>query len=248
MATVSSLSTTLGRMLNDPNQEVFTQALKFIELNRAQDELVLSILKFSKKFNGIYDLLSEITEEETVSVGTSGADLNTVLLERHILRNGFINSRITINGEFKYPVRYGIDSIGKSENTFLKGSDEFPVCRIITNKYYIELDVGSYPINVTMWYIGQPYELSDSESGSRKTSIISTPGINIIMHDLLALIAKRNLLLSRGDQLDIQEANITNGLISNNILSLVAGQEKEPKSTTTGQALRVDPGTPKESN
>lgn len=239
MATVSTLLTDIGNQTNDPNSEVFTSALKLTALNNAQNELVLKIMGFSGEFEGIYDLLSDIVEKEIKSVGTSGFNLAN-LSNRNILRNGFINSRITIAGEFKFPVRYTLDKLGLSENTYLSGSDDYPVSRIENNIYYLDIDVGSYPINVTMWYIGEPFEMAASASGSGKTQKVATSDLNVLMHDLLAKIAERDLRTGRGDPTDFNEAAFIDKQVNEQILALVQGQKMTPKSGTIGQWQRKE--------
>lgn len=239
MATVSTILSDLGNALNDPNSQVFTSALKLTALNNAQNELVLRILAFGDDFQGIYDLFSEIVEEETKSVGTSGFGLGG-LSNRNILRNGFINSRITVSGEFKFVVRYTIDKLGVTQNYYLSGTDEDPTCRIVTNKYYIDLDVGSYPKNVTMWYVGEPYTMAAAATGSGKTQSVATPDLNVIMHDLLAKIAERDLRRGRGDPSDFKEAQEIERQVNLEIQSLVRGQKQTPKSSTVGQFDRAE--------
>lgn len=239
MATVSTLLSDLGNQLNDPNAEVFTSALKLTALNNAQNELVVKILGFSEKFEGAYDLLSEITESESHSVSTAGFDFSS-LTTRNILRNGLINSRITIDGEFKFPVRYSIDKIGYEENSYLSGSDDYPTCHFVGNKYFLDIDVGSYPKTVTFWYIGEPYSLATTASGSGKTQAVTTPDINVIGHDLIARIAERDLRIGRGDQSDFQEAALIDKMVSEQIIALVRGNVAEPKSDTVGQFERKE--------
>lgn len=238
MATVSTLLSDLGNQLNDPNEQVFTQSLKLTALNNSQNELVLRILAFSEQFDGIQDLLSEIIEKETKSVNTTGFDLAN-LTNRNILRNGLINTRLTIDGEFKFPVRYGIDKLGYQENSFLKGSDDYPVAYIEDNKYFLDIDVGSYPKNVTFWYIGEPYQLvASGAGGSGPSTTVSTPDLNVIMHDLLAKIAERDLRRGRGDPTDFAEAKQIEAQVNLEIQSLVRGEKVEPQSQTVGQFER----------
>lgn len=238
MATVSTLLSDLGSRLNDPNAEVFTSTIKLVALNNAQHELVLRVLAFNPtKFEGIYDLLSEIIEEEENSVAVTGFDFAS-LSNRNILRNGFVNSRIVIDGEYKFPVRYSIDRFGMTENRFLSGSNDYPVCRIVSDKYYLDIDVGSYPIDVTMWYVGQPYTLAAAVSGSGKTQSVATPDLNVIMHDVLVKIAHRDLLRHRGDQTDFAQAREVEQQVTLEIQSLVRGQQLTPKSGTVGQYSR----------
>lgn len=237
MATVSSLVTELGNSLNDANEQTFTSALKITALNNAQSELVLRVLGFTGKFQGIYDLLSDVVEEEIMNIGTSGFNLNS-LANRNVLRNGYINSRLNISGKDKFPVRYTIDRLGITENSFMAGSDEDPVCRIVSNKYFLDIDVGSYPQNVTIWYIGEPYTMAASAAGSGKTQSVATSDLNVVFHDLMVLIAKTELLLGRGTPRDIQEANVSNQRATSQILSLVKGQAGEPKTASIGQYIR----------
>ncbi len=237
MATVSVLVTDLGNSLNDTNEQVFTSTLKLTALNNAQNELVLRLLGFSGKFQGIYDLLSDIVEEEIISVGTSGFNLDNIV-NRNFLRNGYINSRINISGVDRFPVRYTIDRFGITENSFMAGSDEDPVCRLVTNKYFLDIDVGSYPKNVTIWYVGEPYNMASSASGSGKTQSVATSDLNVLFHDLLVLLAKVELLLSRGTPRDLHEATVANQRASAQIQSLIKGQGSEPKSGSLGQYVR----------
>lgn len=239
MATVTTLLADLGNSLNDPNEEVFTQALKLTELNNAQLYLVIKLLGFGTKFNGIYDLLSEIVEMETKSIDTSGFDLSS-LTNRNFMNNGLINTRINLDGIDRFPVRYALDDYGLTENSFLAGSDDFPVIRIDRNKIYLDVSVGRYPLNIDIWYVGEPYTLATSASGNGKTQSVATPDLNIMMHDLIALIAQRRLLIGRGDLTDIQQAALLKRDIDEQINALARGQDITPKSETLGQFNRME--------
>jgi len=228
MATVSALLTDLGNSLNDPNEDVFTSVLKLLEMNRAQNELVRRLMAFSEQYEGIYDLLTEITSKDTLSVGTSGTALSG-LTARNILRGGLINSRITIGGVDRFVTRLPLGKIGVQANSFLKGSDEDPVCFIETDLYQLDISAGSYPQTVTIWYVGEPYTMAAAASGSGKTQLVATPDLNVLLHDVIVRIAERELRRGRGTQTDFAEAKEIEAQVNTEIQSLVRGDKTEPK-------------------
>lgn len=233
MATVSSLLTDLGQALNDPNEQVFTAALKLTAMNNAQRELVLRLLAFGEKFEGIQDLLTEVVEKETLSsVSTSGFALSG-LSNRNLLRNGYINSRINISGADVFVTRRSLDKLGYGQNSFLKGSDDDPVCYFEGGTYFLNITAGSYPQDVTFWYVGEPYEMAAAASGSGKTQLVATPDLNVIMHTLLIRIAERDLRRGRGTQTDFAEAREIEAQVTLEIQALAQGDRAEPETRRT---------------
>jgi len=214
--------------------------LKLTALNNAQRELVLRLLAFGDEYDGIYDLLTEITEKETFSVTTTGTALASGLSNRNHLRNGYINSRVTISGTNRFVERRSLDKLGLESNSWLAGSDDDPYCYIEGDKYFLNVSVGSYPQTVTYWYVGEPYTLATSASGSGKTQSVATPDLNVLLHSLLTKIAERDLRRGRGDQTDFAQAAEIEKQIMVEIQSLVRGDllESDASSEKVGQFNR----------
>jgi hypothetical protein len=239
MSTVSTLLSNLGNSLNDPNESTFTEALKLTAMNNGQNELVLRLLAFGEKYQGVFDLLGEVMESESVSVGTTGYALSG-LSNRYFMTNGYVLSRITVDGEYEYPTRLSADRIGITQNYYFAGIDEDPIIYFQGGKLFILVSIGSYPVSVQFTYIGEPYTLATSASGSGPSQSVATPDLNPLMHDLITKIAQRDLLRYRGDATDFKEAQEIERQVTLEIQSLAMGEKASPKSSTLGQHEREE--------
>lgn len=236
--TVSESLTMLGYLLTDSNEEVWTSTVKLDALNSAQRELVLILLGFQRQYFGVYDLLNEIQEVETQSVGITGFSLSG-MTERNFLRNGFVNaSIIDDDGYTRWCERVATDKLGITENRYFEGTTRDPKCRITGAVFHLLIDFTSYPRNCQIFYIGMPYTLATAAAGSGKTQSVSTCDLNPLMHDLVVLMAEVKLRRMRGDAVDFQQAQFVSGFVQQQIQLLVSGAMGEPQTKTFGQFAR----------
>lgn len=236
--TVSEMLTLAGYLLNDTNEEVWSSTIKLSALNSAQRDLVLSLLGYKREYSDVLDLLSEIQEKETQSVGTSGFNLDN-MVERYFLRNGYINSSILDQDDVtRWIEKIATSKMGITENRYFEGTTRDPKCRITANTYHLLITVGNYPRNVDFYYVGQPYTLATTASGTGKTQLVATCELNPLMHDLVVLMAEVKLRRMRGSDADFQQAQIVSAFVAGQISLLVTGAQGEPEARTVGQFVR----------
>ena len=234
--TVSNMSSRLGNLMDDPNEEVFTSALKLDALNDAQKELVLKLLSFGSSHSHIYDALNEIMVKETFSnVTAAGFNLNNTV-SRNFLRNGFVNaSIIDDDGNKRWCTRITTDKLGVTQNQYMAGSTTDPKVNITSNNFELMVDVGSYPKDVTCYYVGEPYTMAASASGSGKTQVVAICDLNPVMHDLLVLMAEAQLRRLRGTERDTTSALALDKKVTEQIIALARGAKVEVQENTPGQ-------------
>lgn len=236
--TVVEMISSVGYLLNDSGEEVWTSTVKLNALNSAQRELVLMLLGFQRQYSGIYDLLNEIQERETQSVGVTGFDLDS-MAERYFLRNGFVNaSIIDDDGYVRWCERISTDKIGITENRYFEGTTRDPKCRITGHIFHLLISFTSYPRACDVYYIGMPYTLATAASGTDKDQTVATCDLNPLMHDLVVLMAEVKLRRMRGDAVDFTQAQFVSGFVQQQIQLLVSGAMGEPQSKTFGQFAR----------
>jgi len=237
--TASEMLTSLGNLLNDPNSEVWSSTVKLEALNAAQRELVQMLLGFQQKFQDVFTLLSEIEEEKTIAIDSTGVDLGSQIQERYFLRNGFVNARFTDqDGYTRWVERVAASKLGITENRYFEGTTRDPRCYISGGKLYLLVSVGSYPINLIVTYIGMPFTLGTTASGTARDQVITTCELNPILHDLIVLMAEIKLRRMRGDKSDFEQANFVNQFVQQQIQLLVSGAVNEPQTKTVGQFAR----------
>lgn len=238
--TVSEMSTMLGSLLNDINGEVFTATdYKLPALNVAQRELVLTLLGYQYQFEGVTELLTEIQEVESPSIGTGGIDIDTSITERYFLRNGFVNASIVDNdGYTRWCTRIPERKIGITENRYNEGTTRDPQIRIFGKKIYLMVSIGDLPRTVDLYYVGQPYGLATTASGTGRDQYVTTCELNPLLHDLIVLMAEVKCRRMRGTPDDFQQAQLVNSFVMQQIQLLATGAQGEPKVGTFGQFTR----------
>lgn len=208
-------------------------------LNSAQRELVQMILGYNQQFTGVYDLLNELQVVETHSIDTSGFNLGSVTT-RHLLRNGLLNVSIVDDDDYtRFATRVTTDKFGITENRYFEGTTRDPKYRVFGNRLYLLISVGGYPRNATIYYIGQPYDLVTTVTvASGKSQNVTTCDLNIVLHDLVVLLAEVKLRRMRGDDRDFKEAQLVSQFVSQQLSLLISGATGEPQQNTLGQFTR----------
>lgn len=226
MATVTELDSDLEYAISDPNENTWNQTQRLDKLNEAQIDLINFILSKAILDHRIYDILAEIQETQSgVSLASTGYDFGNVTT-RDYMTNGLVQVECTLASTTRYPVPTSIASIGVTQNRFMGGDNSNPLRYIWNNKLFVLAD--SYPITTNIYYIGRPYTLGTSSSGSGKTQVVDTPDINVSMHQLLVKMAKVKLLSMRSEEKDLAEIQLTNNEITININSIIEGAIGNP--------------------
>lgn len=215
---------TLTRFLaGDPNSQIWTSDTDIYNaLSIAQRSFVNRVLG-STAFKDNFEVFTDISKAKAVSVGISGYTLSGLT---RMARNGYINSKCTLDGYERYITRLPSTKIGLSQNQFIAGNNWSPTCYILNNVYYLQVSQGSYPVNVTIFYVSTPDDIDGS----------TEPVVNIIYHDLLCLMAESHLRRSIDDY--EQSMFIEQNLIMPLIQAVAIGQTSEPQSRTIAQYMR----------
>lgn len=236
---VSEMDGLLSRLVNDPNSEVWSQTIRLEALNSAQRELVQILLGFSQKYQGIFDLLNEIQEVKSILIDSTGIDLGSQITERYFLRNGFVNCNFTDpDGNVRWCERIPTDKMGITENRYFAGTIRDPKCRLFSNKFYVDVSVGYYPLTANIFYVGMPFTLGTTASGTDRDRTVTTCELNPLFHDLIVLMAEVKLRRMRGDKNDFEQAAFVQQFVTQQIQLLVSGSMNEPQTKTTGQFAR----------
>lgn len=230
MLTVTQMLSRLGNIMNDPDEEIFTPALKLDALNQAQKELVISLLASGSKGFAENDILGEIQEIETKSVGIGGFPLSGTSV-RHFLTNGYVNSSMQDpDGVTQWVERMPTSSIGKTGNPFLIGTTGSPKASLFSGTYRLQIDAPDFPVDVTFYYVGEPYALDTIAGGIGKNKTVTTSDLNPLLHDLIVSKAEVQLRRLRGEQRDMAESGLVFQMVEAQINSLKQGESQETKS------------------
>jgi hypothetical protein len=226
--TVSEMDTYVSQLLNDTSSYTWTQIVhRLPALNTSQEELVNSLLAFGTQSDNVYELLSEITESEAVTLDNAGLDMST--LTGNPIRNGYVASKIIINQLEKWVVRKPLKRIAQYNNPYKKGTDKSPKCYILDNKYFLEINNGSYPVTGTIYFIRKPYTLATTAG----TEIVSTCELNIMFHRIICKMAAKECYRIKGDQASLTKYENLRREIDEQIKSFALGSASENKSAGT---------------
>lgn len=240
MSTVSELDDILRYSIADPNSQSWSQTQRVDKLNEAQIELVNRVVAKAIFNHKVYDLLSEIQEEETgLSINTTGYDLTTTT-NRDYLSGGIIQVKCTLSSLTRYPKEISVAQLGETVNRYKVGDNENPLRYVWANRLFLLVSTGSYPVSSSIFYIGRPYTLGITSSGSGKSTVVSTPEINVSMHQVIAQMAKVKLLAMRAEQRDLVEIQVEQQSIERNVNSLIEGIIAKPHDSPPkgGEYLR----------
>jgi len=225
--TVSEMQTYTARLLGDPSNNTW-DADDYVlpALNNAQKDFVIKLLGIPQSRS--FDVLSELQASTTQTISTSGYALSGLDSDPGpFVRNGYIMSKATIDNEVKWVSRIPVSNLPRQDNYYMKGSDDNPLCYILTDTYYILIDAGTYSVSVTIYYIREPKELVASDVEGYQ---IITCEINPIYHEFLCEMATVECFRMKGDQTNM--AKYAAGLkeIDSKIQSIAVGSVKEPQA------------------
>lgn len=227
--TSAEMDTRLSQLLADPNGNHWTQATDRIpSINDAQLDLVMRLLSFGDMYSHIYNIFAGIQKKEVQSVGSAGFLLSS--LSETFLQNGFVNSSVILDSKEKFPVRLPIDKLGLKQNRFFGGNNRSPKFYIFEDTYFLLVDVGSFPVSTTFYYIRKPKDIAISP--------VQNSEFNEILHNMVVKMAMVRCFSMRSEQKDLARIQQLENEIEKGILSLARGAKTEPQTSTVGQYLR----------
>ena len=222
--TSAEMITALRLRLGDPDSLRWDSDNElYSALSTAQRLFVTQVLG-AKSFHDNFEIFSDITTSKSFSVGVVGYDLSG--LNPGMSRNGYISSRVIVQGRERYITRLPQSKIGLINNQYFRGNDWTPKCYIEGNVYKLLIDMGSYPKTVTMSYVSVPASISAT----------SQPQVNAGFHDVLLVMAEIELRRSI-DEIE-QAAALQQMIVLPTIQLIASGGVNEPKSHTLGQTQR----------
>jgi hypothetical protein len=155
------------------------------------------------------------------------------------LRGGYINAHILDDdNNQRWCTRLTTDRLGLTANQYFAGTTRNPKVHITGNIFKLLITTASYPKDVTVYFVGEPYKLATTETGSKKTSTVTTSNLNVLFHEVLVLMAEVQLRRLRGTERDFAEAKIVQGFVDRSIASLINAGRGEPQTRTAGQFRR----------
>ena len=182
--TVQKMIDLLGFRLNDEAARKFNVSMRLDILNDAQISLVNLLHN---------DLLTELQEVETgltTVAGTNGADDYYALtsLANEIARNGIVNAKV-YGSSGKYFNIMPAAEVKKTENTYIAGTDDYPVGYIFKNRFYLQRTTVAGLLALDLWYIKKPSSLkytytTDSVANAVSSADIGGREIDIIESEL----------------------------------------------------------------
>jgi len=175
---VTTLSLELSRRLADEvstaatDGEQFTSAQRTAALNAAHKQMVIHVLSATNKRKSAYTLLGSLTRREHRSLGPDGFDLSG--LSRTVAAGGIINVECLIGTARVYGVERGVEDLQYANNEHFQGNDNRPVYYLQGDELWIEVNLGSYPVDAYVHYVENPKELSLTADDTVHTSTIQT--------------------------------------------------------------------------
>lgn len=152
--TVQKMIDLLGFRVEDTDTRKFNLAMRLDVLHQAQ-LTVVNLLD-----NSLLTELQAVESNLTTIVAANGVDAYYALsgLANDIARNGLVAAKVYgASGKYFNIVKY--EDVKKGENTYLSGSDDFPVGYIYKNQFFLQTTTAGGVVTIDIWYIKQPSEL-----------------------------------------------------------------------------------------
>lgn len=212
MSTVKNLSVRLSRRIadtassGDSDGKRFTADQRLEALQTAVDRTVTTVLALSTPKKTVYQLLSSITSTKNVTVNSDGIDLTDI--HTNILPTGVIAVELEIDGRRVWGNERDIDEVEFADNEWERGSDESPRFYVEGNKLYVEVTIGSYPVDTEVHYVRRHDELIYAGTGNNKTTQLE---LNPILTEavLSAASALCYQFAGEADKLQLSESQFT---------------------------------------
>jgi hypothetical protein len=158
----------------------FTAQRRLEAIKDGCNMVVNTLLGMSTPERKTHTLLQPLLSvKEDVDVNVTGYDFSNL----GIISDGIESVSVVIDGRRKPAHERTIRDFQLSANQYLTGSDDYPTYYIMSRKLYVEIDIGSYPVQTTFHYVRAP-----------KTPVYTGPGAGetaeFELSDNLATIVK----------------------------------------------------------
>lgn len=132
----------------------FTASQRLSALNAGTLMTVNALLSGSTDSRKVHDLVQELIVLDTVTVNSNGFPLTS--LTQRVSSAGVKFVEALIGAHWVPAVERTVNELQFRGNRYLSGTDDYPVYHIIDNRLFLEITVGSYPLNARIYYVRLP--------------------------------------------------------------------------------------------
>ena len=213
------LEAELGLRLEDPGENVFTEAFKLVALNKAQKQLAQMLHT---------GYLTEL-ESSTAALDVSGGSYAITSLNTSdgVFKGAEGVLKVSIDpdgsGTYYFATKVDIKNIKSTENTYLAGSDTNPLWYIFASSVYILITATYTGALATIYYLKKPTTMTTSVD----------PVLNRALHPLICTLAEA-ICWAMDGKLDRRQAAYDIALTEIEILN---ARYKPPEGSGKGREI-----------
>lgn len=240
--TVAEMDSKLELLIDDVNEQTWSQARRIESLNTANLRAfnnIMSFLLYGEEIsNVVYDLLSTLQTTETPSVPSTGYAVSG-FSTRYYVENGYISAFATLSGDVRYFTKVSPTQIGREGNAYTKGTNIEPKLYMFGGKINLLIDTG-FSLTTTFNFIGKPYGLVlSSPTSAGKDSTVTVSDLSIIFHDAVVQYAAAECFAFRSDENDLRRYQLYTSMAESMISDVVMGILGSPSEKQPAQGAEI---------